>query len=75
MASERPAEPLRARSIANPVAVILVCAIGLTFLGLTILFSASVSLKQDPYFSEKKSELPPKGLTIFPETFKYEGYA
>ncbi len=31
--------------------------------------------KQDPYFSEKKSEIPPKGLTIFPETFKYEGYA
>jgi|CZKI01.1.fsa_nt_gi cell division protein FtsW len=50
MASERPAESFRARSVANPVAVILVCAIGLTFLGLTILFSASVSLKQDPYF-------------------------
>jgi MoCo/4Fe-4S cofactor protein with predicted Tat translocation signal len=31
--------------------------------------------KQDPYFSEKKSEIPPKGLTIFPQTFKYEGYA
>ena len=31
--------------------------------------------KQDPYFSEKKSELPPKGLTILPETFKYAGYA
>lgn len=31
--------------------------------------------KQDPYFSEKKSELPPRGLTMFPETFKYEGYA
>jgi cell division protein FtsW len=50
MASERPAESLRARSIASPVAVIVVCAIALTFLGLTILFSASVSLKQDPYF-------------------------
>jgi len=33
------------------------------------------AFKQDPYFSEKKSELPPKGLTIFPETFKYQGYA
>jgi molybdopterin-containing oxidoreductase family iron-sulfur binding subunit len=32
-------------------------------------------LKQDPYFSQKQSETPPKGLTIFPETFKYEGYA
>ncbi len=51
MASERPADSASARwSIANPVAVIVVCAIGLTFLGLTILFSASVSLKQDPYF-------------------------
>jgi MoCo/4Fe-4S cofactor protein with predicted Tat translocation signal len=29
----------------------------------------------DPYFSEKQSELPPKGLTILPQTFKYEGYA
>ena len=50
MESERPAETKRPRSIANPVAVIVVCAVGLTFLGLTILFSASVSLKQDPYF-------------------------
>jgi Fe-S-cluster-containing dehydrogenase component len=31
--------------------------------------------KADPFFSQKRSELPPKGLTIFPETFKYEGYA
>ncbi|MGA2691240.1 MAG: putative peptidoglycan glycosyltransferase FtsW [Opitutaceae bacterium] len=50
MESERPAASPRPRSIANPVTVIVVCAIGLTFLGLTILFSASVSLKQDPYF-------------------------
>src|SRR5580658_6135569 len=50
MASERPADSLSVRSIANPVAVIVVCAVGLTFLGLTILFSASASLKQDPYF-------------------------
>ena len=61
MASERPAEPFRARSIANPVAVILVCAIGLTFLGLTILFSASVSLKQDPYFYLDKQVLGVRG--------------
>jgi cell division protein FtsW len=50
MESERPADSPRSWSIASPVAVIVVCAIGLTFLGLTILFSASVSLKQDPYF-------------------------
>jgi cell division protein FtsW len=50
MASERTADTSQARSIANPVAVIVVCAIGLTCLGLTILFSASASLKLDPYF-------------------------
>jgi cell division protein FtsW len=50
MVSERTADHSQARSIANPVAVIVVCAIGLTCLGLTILFSASASLKQDPYF-------------------------
>ena len=50
MANERTADSALARSIASPVAVIVVCAIGLTFLGLTILFSASISLKQDPYF-------------------------
>jgi cell division protein FtsW len=57
MASERSAESFRARSFANPVAAIVVCAIGLTFLGLTILFSASVSLKQDPYFYLNKQVL------------------
>ncbi len=50
MESDRPAETFRIQSIASPVAVIVVCAVGLTFLGLTILFSASVSLKQDPYY-------------------------
>jgi cell division protein FtsW len=34
----------------NPAAVIVVCAIALAFLGLTILFSASASYKQGPYF-------------------------
>ncbi|WP_237702485.1 FtsW/RodA/SpoVE family cell cycle protein [Opitutus terrae] len=32
------------------MAVIFICALGLTFLGLTILFSASVAFKQGPYF-------------------------
>lgn len=31
--------------------------------------------KEDPHFSQRRSEIPPKGLTIFPETFRYEGYA
>src|SRR4051794_28228707 len=40
----------RGRISMNPAAVIVVCAIGLTILGLTILFSASASFKQGPYY-------------------------
>jgi cell division protein FtsW len=40
----------RPRLVLNPVAIIIVCALGLTFLGLTILFSASAAFKQGPYF-------------------------
>jgi cell division protein FtsW len=40
--------------LGGPVAIIVVCAVALTFLGLTILFSASVSLKLDPYFYLEK---------------------
>jgi cell division protein FtsW len=54
MASERPSESPRGRLLAGPVAFIAVCTIALTFLGVTILFSASVSLKQDPYFYLEK---------------------
>ena len=50
MASARSADSAQPRLAVNPVTVIVVCALALTFLGLTILFSASVSLKQDPYF-------------------------
>jgi molybdopterin-containing oxidoreductase family iron-sulfur binding subunit len=31
--------------------------------------------KKDPEFAEKESELAPKGLTIFPQEWKYKGYA
>ncbi len=54
--SSRPLSPAvkavatRAGFLANPVAVIVVCCVGLTILGLTILFSASASFKQGPYF-------------------------
>jgi len=37
-------------SLVNPATVILVCALGLTILGLTILFSASAWFKKGPYF-------------------------
>lgn len=42
-------DPTRGRFSFNPAAVIVVCAIGLVFLGLTILFSATVSFKGGPY--------------------------
>lgn len=48
--SSRTADASRARYILNPVSIIVVCALGLTFLGLTILFSASASFKQGPFF-------------------------
>ena len=45
-----PAATLSARHLVNPAALIAVCCIGLTILGITILFSASASFKQGPYF-------------------------
>ena len=41
----------------NPAAVIVTCAVALTFLGLTILFSASASFKQGPYYYLNKQLL------------------
>ncbi len=31
--------------------------------------------KKDPIFAQKESEIPPKGLTIFPQVWEYKGYA
>ena len=45
-----PAETFRARSLLNPATVIVVCAISLTLLGLTVLFSASAAFREGPYF-------------------------
>jgi cell division protein FtsW len=45
MVSDRPAETPSARFFLNPASLIVVCAIGLTSLGLSILFSASASFK------------------------------
>ena len=50
MSNERPAATARPRALLNPASLIVVCALGLTILGLTILFSASASFKQGPYF-------------------------
>ncbi|MEO6873623.1 MAG: putative peptidoglycan glycosyltransferase FtsW [Opitutaceae bacterium] len=43
-------EAPRARFVVNPATIIVVCAVALTILGLTILFSASASFKQGPYY-------------------------
>lgn len=53
-----------ARSVLNPAAIIAVCALALTVLGLTILFSASASFKQGPYFYLNK-QLFGVGLAAF----------
>jgi cell division protein FtsW len=50
MARDQSADPLRTRFTPSPAAVIVVSAVGLTILGLTVLFSASASFKQGPYF-------------------------
>jgi len=47
----------RTRLALNPAAVIVVCAVALTFLGITILFSASASFKQGPYYYLNKQLL------------------
>jgi cell division protein FtsW len=56
-------EPPRVRFRLNPAAVIVVCAIALAFLGLTILFSASASYKQGPYYYLSK-QVTGVGLAI-----------
>lgn len=48
--STAPLPPARPRFGLSPVAIIVLCALALTFLGLTILFSASASFKQGPYY-------------------------
>jgi cell division protein FtsW len=51
MSNQSPSTPrAKIRLVPGPVAVIVICAIALTCLGLTILFSASASFKQGPYF-------------------------
>jgi len=57
MSRDLSADAPRARFVVNPAAIIVVCAIGLTILGLTILFSASVSFKQGPYYYLQKQLL------------------
>src|SRR4051812_30177267 len=53
MTSDRSVTAPPARSLLNPATVMIVCALGLTFLGLTILFSASA------WFKNKHGEAVP----------------
>ncbi|MBP6506035.1 MAG: cell division protein FtsW [Opitutaceae bacterium] len=57
MPSASTADSRPARFVLNPAAIIVVCAIALTILGLTILFSASASYKQGPYYYLNKQLL------------------
>ena len=50
MEAVQPSEHRMPRIAISPAWVIAVCAIALTVLGLSVLFSASASLKQGPYF-------------------------
>src|SRR5688572_7314702 len=50
MRSKHADDSTQAGSLVNPAIIIIVCALGLTFLGLTILFSASAWFKKGPYF-------------------------
>jgi cell division protein FtsW len=50
MSNPRADDSGRSGSLVNPASIILMCALGLTLLGLTILFSASAWFKQGPYF-------------------------
>lgn len=62
--SPAPAAPPRASQLVNPAALIVVCCIGLTILGLTILFSASASFKQGPYFYLNKQLIGVVGAAL-----------
>jgi cell division protein FtsW len=57
MANAPSADHSPARFVLNPAAIITVCAVGLAILGLTILFSASASYKQGPYYYLNKQIL------------------
>ncbi len=53
MPSSSPALPhdhTRGHLVLNPATLIVLCAVALTFLGITVLFSASASFKQGPFF-------------------------
>ncbi|MBI4623066.1 MAG: cell division protein FtsW [Verrucomicrobia bacterium] len=50
MRRDRAGRPAPTSPFLNPATIIVVCALGLTILGLTILFSASASMRPGPYY-------------------------
>ena len=63
MARAKSVGSTRGGSVLNPAAIIVVCAVGLTILGVTILFSASAAFEQGPYYYLKK-QLIGVGLAV-----------
>jgi cell division protein FtsW len=51
---EEHAPPPRGPGLFQPVWIVLICAVALSVLGLTILFSSTASLRADPYFFLKR---------------------
>ncbi len=45
-----PRDQSRGHLVLNPATLIVLCAVALTFLGITVLFSASVSFEQGPFY-------------------------
>lgn len=45
---------MRSQGLVQPVWIVLICAVALSVLGLTILFSSTASLRADPYFFLKR---------------------
>jgi cell division protein FtsW len=64
MDRDRPPTAPSVRLLANPVTVIVVCAVGLTILGLTILYSASGELKEGPYYYMSKQVIGVCGAVV-----------
>lgn len=68
MARDQPAETPRARFILNPATIIVVCAIGLTTLGLSILFSASASFTKKVKVAAPVAQGAPAGAVAATDT-------
>ncbi|MES2694898.1 MAG: putative peptidoglycan glycosyltransferase FtsW [Verrucomicrobiota bacterium] len=64
MSHAQPAEPAEANPLLNPATIIIVAALSLSFLGLTILFSASAWFKQGPYFYLNKQVIGVVGAAV-----------